>query len=321
VRSASLPTPGSLAAKIHIGKELYNTSIGVFDPATAGGPAIVGRMSAAGWGSCASCHPNGLSDNVVWIFATGPRRTIPQHTDFDQTDPARATQRALNWSAINDEEEDFELNIRNVSGGTGIIVLADGVTQDPNVAPFVPLASGGRNQLKVRGVPGWDALKAFIQFGIRAPISPVSSQAPAVITGRSLFASAGCTTCHGGPQWTRSRIDYTPPPGAGLISNTQLIGQLRQVGTFNAAAFNEVRATAAPPLGADGFVPPSLISIFAFPKTFFHNGSTESLEGVLGNVTHRSAGTGGVDTLTSAADRARLVDFLLSIDAGTVPFP
>jgi YVTN family beta-propeller protein len=321
VTSAVLPTPGTVEAKVHIGKELYNTSIGVFDPATAGGAPIVGRMSAAGWGSCASCHPNGLSDNVVWIFATGPRRTIPQHTDFDQTDPARGTQRALNWSAINDEEEDFELNIRNVSGGAGLIVLADGVTQDPNVAPFVPLANAGRNQLKVRGVPAWDAIKAFVQFGIRAPVSPVSSQDPAVVTGRALFGSAGCTACHGGSQWTRSRIDYTPPPGAGLLSNTQLIGQLREVGTFNPAAFNEVRANAAPPLGADGFVPPSLISIFAFPRTFFHNGAADSLAAALNNVTHRSAGTGGVDTLTSPTDRQRLVDFLLSIDAGTVPFP
>ena len=33
------------------------------------------------------------------------------------------------------------------------------------------------------------------------------------------------------------------------------------------------------------------------------------------------AGTGGVDTLTSAADRDNVVKFLLSIDSSTVPFP
>jgi YVTN family beta-propeller protein len=321
VRSAALPAPGTLQDKIHVGKELYNTSVGLFDPATPGGAPIVGRMSAAGWGSCSACHPNGLSDNVVWIFAAGPRRAISQHTDFDQTDPTRATQRALNWSAIFDEEEDFELNIRAVSGGLGLIVLADGVTQDPNVAAFTPLANAGRNQLKVRGVPAWDALKAFIQFGIRAPLSPVPSHDPEVMSGRALFASAGCPSCHGGPQWTRSRIDYTPPPSAGLLSNGQLIGQLRKVGTFNPAAFNEVRATAALPLGADGFAPPSLLSLFAFPQTFFHNGAANSLAGVLDNVTHRSSGTGGVDTLSNPADRQQLVEFLLSIDSQTIPFP
>src|SRR5262249_15310191 len=37
VTSAALPALGTQEAKIHIGKELYNTSIGVFDPPTAGG--------------------------------------------------------------------------------------------------------------------------------------------------------------------------------------------------------------------------------------------------------------------------------------------
>ncbi|MGH8598366.1 MAG: YncE family protein, partial [Gammaproteobacteria bacterium] len=112
LRSADLPQPGTREDLIQIGKELYHTSVGEFDPPAQGQPAITGRMSRAGWGSCSTCHPYGLTDNVVWIFAAGPRRTIPQHTDFDLTDPNRATQRALNWSAIFDEEEDFELNIR-----------------------------------------------------------------------------------------------------------------------------------------------------------------------------------------------------------------
>jgi hypothetical protein len=42
---------------------------------------------------------------------------------------------------------------------------------------------------------------------------------------------------------------------------------------------------------------------------------------VLQNVAHRSAGTGGVDTLTNPADREKLVRFLLSIDKETLIFP
>ena len=320
--SASLPAPGTQADKIQIGKELYNTSVGEFDPPVAGGTPITKRMSNNGWGACATCHPFGLTDNVVWIFGPGPRRAIPQHTDFDQTDPARNTMRPLNWSAERDEQEDFELNIRGVSGGQGLIVLADGVTQDTNVANFTPLANANRNQLKVRGVGAWDAIKAFVQFGIRAPISPLSKSEPDVVAGRALFTSANCQLCHGGPQWTTAKIRYTPPPGPGLVNaGGELFGELRNVGTFNPAAFNEVRQNAGPPLGANGFVPPSLLSIFAFPQTFFHNGSANSLDEVLNNVSHRSAGTSGVDTLTSAADRARVVRFLLSIDAASVPIP
>jgi hypothetical protein len=322
VVSASQPAPGSPAEKIQIGKELYNTSVGEFDPATSGGSAIRGRMSNNGWGACATCHPFGLTDNVVWIFPSGPKRTIPQHTDFDQTDPQRTIMRPLNWSGERDEQEDFELNIRAVSGGQGLIVQADGVTQDPNVANFSPLASGNRNQLKVRGVPAWDAIKAYVQFGIRAPISPVSKTDPDVIAGRALFTAANCQQCHGGPQWTTARIRYTPPPTAGLVNaGGELIGELRSVGTFNAAALNEVRQNGAPPLGANGFVPPSLLSLFAFPQTFFHSGAAASLTEVLDNVQHRSAGTSGVDTLSSASDRSKVAVFLQSIDAATVPIP
>src|SRR6185503_9196970 len=116
-------------------------------------------------------------------------------------------------------------------------------------------------------------------------------------------------------------VRFTPPPAAGLISAGQIIGELRQVGTFNPAALNEVRQNAAAPLGADGFVPPSLLSIFAFPQTFFHNGSALSLSDVMDNVTHRSAGTSGVDTLTNPADRAKVVEFLNSIDASSAIIP
>jgi YVTN family beta-propeller protein len=315
--SASLPSPGSQEDKIHIGKELYHTSVGAFD-----GPAGNGRMSNSGWGACAACHPLGLSDQVVWIFPDGPRRTISQHTDFDQTDITRSVQRVLNWSAVREEEEDFELNIRAVSGGQGLIVLADGVTPDPAVQNLAPNASGGRNQVKVRGVNAWDAIKSYVQFGIRTPISPVSKTDPDVVSGRALFISANCQQCHGGAQWTSGRLRFTPPPAANQIVNGQLIAELRGVGTFDPAAFNEVKNTGAPAIGSDGFVPASLLSVFSVPAdTLLHNGSAQSLDQVMTNVTHRSAGTSGVDTLTNAADRAKIVKFLLSIDASTVPIP
>jgi YVTN family beta-propeller protein len=321
IASAALPAPGTLADTIHIGKELYNTSVGVFDPATPGGTPIAGRMSNNGWGACSACHPSGLGDQVVWIFPAGPRRTIPQHADFDPGDPNRLRMRPLNWSANRDEQEDFENNIRGVSGGQGLIVLSDGITPDTDVNDFLPLANGGRNQLKVRGVNAWDALKAFVQFGIRAPISPVSKAEPDVIAGRALFISANCQQCHGGSQWTQARVRFTPPPSAGLIVAGQIIGELRQVGTFNPTLFNEIRQNAAPPLGADGFVPPSLLSAFAFESPQFHNGAAAQFDQVLTNVTHRSAGTGGVDTLSNAADRAKIARFLRSIDAATAPIP
>jgi YVTN family beta-propeller protein len=321
IQSANLPAPGSQEDKIHAGKELYFTSVGVFDPAPGTTTPIRGRMSNNGWGSCGACHPFGLSDNVVWIFPSGPKRVIPQNTDFDDKDPTQ--QRILNWSAERDEEEDFSRNIRAVSGGAGLIVKADGVTPEDlaNVPDLTPLSNANRNQLKIRGFGAWDAIKAFEQFGIRTPISPVPDTDPDVIAGRALFISANCQQCHGTSMWTNSRVTFTPPPDPSLISNGQIIDQLRQVGTFDPNFFNEVRQNGAPSIGADGFVPPSLLGLFAYPQTFFHNGAAGSLDEVMANVTHRSAGTGGVDTLTNAADRTRVVKFILSIDSGTVPIP
>ena len=204
--SANLPAAETLDDKIQVGKELYNTSVGEFDPAVVGGPAITGRMSRAGWGACATCHPNGLSDDVVWIFPSGPKRTIPQHTDFDPSDPTRNTMRPLNFSAERDEEEDFELNIRAVSGGTGMIVLADGVTQDGGVVNLSPGASGGRNQLKVRGVTA--GMPSSRTSGWIRHRFPRVKTAGCDCRQGALFTAANCQQCHGALSG--------PPPESGL---------------------------------------------------------------------------------------------------------
>ncbi|MBL8230671.1 MAG: beta-propeller fold lactonase family protein [Bryobacterales bacterium] len=316
LESAAMPVPGSTDDLIHTGKDLYHSSIGEFDGPSPLSPKIFGRMSNNGWGSCASCHPDGLTDNVVWIFGAGPRRTIPQHVDYDPDDPT--VQRAFNWSGIFDEQEDFEANIRGTSGGLGLIVGDDGVTPAQPLAAFNP-ANANRRQLRSRGHNSWDAIKAYIQFGVRAPISPVSKDEPDVIEGEELFRQANCQSCHGTSMWTTSRVRFTPPPPDSAITAGQISGELRRVGTFDASLKTEVRQNAAAPLGNDGYVPPSLLSLFAWPKTFFHNGSADSLEAVMNNVTHRTAGTQGRDTLIDETSRRKLIRFILSIDGSTPP--
>jgi cytochrome c peroxidase len=98
---------------------------------------------------------------------------------------------------------------------------------------------------------------------------------------------------------------------------------LTNVGTFDPAAFNEVRGVGTNIVTANGSLGinvPSLLSVYA-GAPFLHNGAAQSLDEVLENVTHRSAGTGGVDTLTDRDDRRRLVKFLKSIDETTQTFP
>ena len=72
------------------------------------------RLSSEGWQNCASCHFKGLTDGIVWSFNDGPRKSVPLNATFNPSNPD--DQRVLNYSSICDEVEDFELNIRNVSG-------------------------------------------------------------------------------------------------------------------------------------------------------------------------------------------------------------
>jgi hypothetical protein len=107
-RSVKQPASRFDEATLQFGAELFYT-----------GRGPQRRMSSESWGGCIVCHPNGRSDNVTWMFDAGPRQTIPLDGTFNK-DNAN-DQRVLNWSAVRDENQDFELNTRGVFGGRGII--------------------------------------------------------------------------------------------------------------------------------------------------------------------------------------------------------
>ena len=155
-------------------------------------------------------------------------------------------QRVLNWSAVRDEVQDFELNIRAVSGGQGLI--RDGQA----VVNLTPTANTGRDA-------DLDAIAAYVTQGIRAPISPLRPKNvgggqpdPDIAAGRALFAAANCQSCHGGPNWTRSRVDFTPPPLVGNHHGRSARQIPRPVGTFDSTAFNEVRGAGTTIVTANG---------------------------------------------------------------------
>ncbi|MBM3457684.1 MAG: hypothetical protein FJX77_04030 [Armatimonadetes bacterium] len=106
--STALPAAGSPAATLLRGAELFYTGRGPEE-----------RMSNESWGGCVTCHPQGRADNVTWMFDAGPRQTI--NLDGMFTPPPGTGQRLLNWSAVRDENHDFELNTRGVFGGRGLI--------------------------------------------------------------------------------------------------------------------------------------------------------------------------------------------------------
>ncbi|MBL8168167.1 MAG: beta-propeller fold lactonase family protein [Acidobacteria bacterium] len=317
VSSAELPTPGTTEATVQYGKAIFFSSAKVNVPTL--GPVIpTGRLSSEGWSGCVSCHAFGLTDQVVWIFGAGPRRSLPLNATFNPHNPA--DQKVLNYSAIFDEVQDFENNIRGTSGGLGLITTNGQVDgpQDPTLNAFNPANTGRSAAL--------DALNQFIARGIRTPISPLRNVAPLsplgrqIALGRKVFVAAGCYQCHGGGGWSSARRDYTPPPAASDIINGQVFRFLRRVDTFNANNVNEIRQNGAPPLGADGFNPPSLLGAWAMGP-LLHNGSALTIADVLDNPTHRRAGQFSFrpDLLNNEELREALVSFLKSIDAATPP--
>jgi hypothetical protein len=324
IATADLPARGSFAGELLRGKQLFNSSIGP-EGTQENSKAPAGRMSDFGWGNCASCHPDGLADGVTWMFPDGPRQTIPLNGTFDHRFANNRVNldhvRILNWSAVRDEVQDFELNTRAVFGGQGLIRDGRAVINLIN-----PDGSGEANSNRD---PDLEALAIYQAYGIRTPIAPPISSAD-FNAGAQLFAQMKCNTCHSGIQWTTSIRNFTPPPkqdrnGAQVPINAgQLIGFLRSVGTFDANRFNEVKANAnvngTVPVanGALGISPPSLLGVAA-TAPYFYSGEAQTLEQVLDHVPHRTAGQPVADLLTVPVNRALMVKFLKSIDS-TKPF-
>jgi hypothetical protein len=112
---------------------------------------------------------------VTWMFADGPRQAISMESTFEfgaaviqNGGPAlpASHQRALNWSAVRDEVQDFTRNIRAVSGGGGLILgIAEGAAGLGAVPDLTPVANSFRSA-------DMDAIATYLALGVRAPISP-----------------------------------------------------------------------------------------------------------------------------------------------------
>ncbi|MGO8996570.1 MAG: YncE family protein [Polyangiaceae bacterium] len=230
----SVPPAGSDDATILSGKRFFNTG--------------TGRWSLKGqaWGACQACHSDGLTDNVTWYFARGPRQSTSLDGTFNKTNVN--DQRILNWTAINDELADFEINTRAISGGVGAIVSADSVppaTGDRiDIATACstgvsPACTNGNGNAALNGsaaqaadpanplgltapsvLTNWASLTRYVQT-IRSPRGATGLDPTLVAAGASLFANDGaCIGCHGGPKWTISTVFYSPLPttNAGLLT-------------------------------------------------------------------------------------------------------
>jgi cytochrome c553 len=271
VHSSALPPANSAAESALRGKRFFNTGLGRWSLGKPG-------KSGEAWGSCGACHVDGLSDDVTWYFARGPRQTVS--LDGTYASGAPADQRILNWSGIADEIADFEGNTRGVSGGVGALVST--VSSPPAASDRINLG-GATPQQGLQGsstcvassdaecpssgphsaIEDWLDLDHWIQT-LRSPRAPTNLVQADVAAGKALFADAfqaNCVGCHSGPKWTISRVFYAPddnhndPFGASHTANVSLSATSwnQALNGFPAALFpssvaaNQMDRVGAPP--------------------------------------------------------------------------
>ena len=203
---------------------------------------------------------------MIWAFASGPRKSVNLAGSFNPH--RRNQQKIFNYSGIFDEVQDFEANIRNISGPGPLAVAAPcanppgatslnnpnqglliGDNGDINLAPCVvnqfTLANAGRQGVTVT-LPGstvqvqaLDALKKWVQFAVRVPNGPLTSAEIAggvpvgqIQEGRQLFQEQRCTACHGGGLWSSSVKNFTSPPANDQIACEVNLGAVAPPGSF-----------------------------------------------------------------------------------------
>jgi mono/diheme cytochrome c family protein len=221
-------------ASIQRGKRFYFTGRGRWSAAQQNG-----GKGGEGWSSCGSCHPDGLSDNITWVFASGPRQTTSQDGSFSHGAGAQK-QRIFNWTGIFDEHHDFERNTRDVSGGLGAITTAPTLADCNQLDRETPVAlventaaiGGLQKPLKeladdagraMCGHKDWDDIDAFVKTIVPAQAARTVAT-DAVERGRELFVDGGCAKCHGGAGWTVSRRAFAPSEATNaLLAQTQFV--------------------------------------------------------------------------------------------------
>ena len=139
------------------------------------------------WMSCSTCHLEGSTDGVTWLFASGPRDTPsnaggPINTGF------------LMRQALRNSVTDYDVTIDTEQGGDFHRATA---SQEPLL----------------------DALAAFVNYAIPLPQNPNLAPGGALTAsqqrGQATFMNA-CASCHSGPFYTDSgagnpTLDFAGP--------------------------------------------------------------------------------------------------------------
>ncbi|MBT9596685.1 MAG: DUF1929 domain-containing protein [Vitreoscilla sp.] len=238
------------------------------------------RLARDAYLSCAACHADAGHDGRVWDLTgagEGLRNTIALKGR------AGTGHGFLHWSANFDEVHDFERQIRQLAGGTGL--LADELYHAGTRSEPLGDTKAGLS-------PDLDALAAYLasldQFANSPYRQADGSLTNAALAGRTVFETANCGRCHAG----------------GAFSDSADASTLHDVGT--------IKATSGQRLGGPlpGIDTPTLRDVWA-SAPYLHDGSRSTLASAV--KAHR-----GVKV--AKADLANLVAYLQQI-GGEEPGP
>jgi YVTN family beta-propeller protein len=264
-------TAETLPARIANGKRLFYRSK---EP----------QHSRANYISCVSCHPDGGGhDGRTWDF-TDRGEGLRNTTDLRAR--GGTAHGPVHWSANFDEIQDFENDIVNAFGGTGL--AQDG--QPPN--PSLGAHNAGRSV-------DLDDLAAYVSFLTNAPPSPYRKQdgtlSEAALRGKTLFNNPAlqCASCHITPRFTDSVLTNV----ADYVSH--------DVGTLTPASGQRLGAM------LPGIDTPSLLGAWD-SAPYLHDGSAATLLDVL--TTRNTNDQHGVTSTLTTNQLSDLIAYLQSID-------
>jgi len=237
------------------------------------------RLARDSYISCAACHNDGGQDGRVWDLTgmgEGLRNTIALQG-------RTGAQGFLHWSGNFDEVQDFEGQIRALSGGTGLMADADFNSGTRNT-PLGTTKTGVSADL--------DALAAYVQSLNKFPASPYrnadGTMTADAIAGRDIFRSANCAQCHGGSAFTNS-------------GNPTLMN----IGTIKPSSGQRLGGALV------GIDPPTLRDVWT-TGPYLHDGSAATIADAL--AAHNNVSI-------AAADIPKLVAYLQQIDPQEVSAP
>lgn len=237
------------------------------------------RLAALDYMSCASCHNEAGHDGRTWDFTglgEGLRNTISLQGTGGMANGL------LHWSANFDELQDFEGQIRDFAGGTGL--MSDSrFFSGSRSAPLGDSKAGQSNDL--------DALASYLASLNSTPVSPYreadGGMDATAESGRILFTEKGCVVCHSDDRFTDST----------------LVENLHDIGTLDTASGSRLSGSLT------GFDTPTLLGVW-HTAPYLHDGSAQTIEDAIDAHSNISLTT---------TELAELSAYVLQLSANDLP--